>query len=179
MEQKAFFFDRDGIVNRRVVGGYVRNIGELHILPYFIELFRLVKESGFLAILVTNQQCVGKGIISVETLEEIHNYMQKQLLIASGYNFDAIYYCPDLADSGSSYRKPATGMFIDAIKKYGVNPISSYTVGDSVSDVEAGKQVGSTTILVGDYADVLSADYIFHDLSSVYDFFRIKFNVKE
>lgn len=166
-KSKAFFFDRDGIVNRRIVGDYVKQISEFAFEEVFFDFFRQVKEKGYLAILVTNQQCVGKGIISEKRLNEIHDYMQTELYKNTGYSFDAIYFCPDLADSGSKHRKPEVGMFLEAINDHNIDTKVSFTIGDSVSDVVAGKKVGTTTILIGNYdvlSDINEADYVYSSL---------------
>ena len=172
MKKKAIFFDRDGIVNKRVFDGYVKNINEFEFENYFFELFELINQLGFISILVTNQQCVDKGIITVNELNEIHNFMQKKLLESTNYCFTEIYFCPDLADSGSKYRKPEVGMFIDAINKYDIDVEKSWTVGDAITDVQAGKKVKTNTILVGNFKDVSEADYIFETVKDVFNFLK-------
>jgi len=173
---KAIFFDRDGIVNKKPKENYVRTIEEFEFNDYFIELFSLIKELGFLAILVTNQQCVGKGIITENRLLEIHNYMQNLLYEKTHSKFDCLKYCPDLASSGSVFRKPEAGMFLQASQEYNIAPEKSWTVGDYITDVEAGKKAGTKTILVGDFENVPTADYIFPELKSVFDFFQNNFS---
>ena len=139
---KAIFFDRDGIVNFRIVKGYITNINEFHFIPDFIDFFQSIKRLGFLAILVSNQQVVGKGIITDEQLQEIHNYMQDILEKETNYKFDDIYVCTELAINNSYRRKPNPGMLIEAINKWNIEISHSWMIGDSVSDVIAGKQAG-------------------------------------
>ena len=171
MKKKAIFFDRDGVVNRRL-NDYVKSIDEFVFDKYFFELFQLINPMGFISILVTNQQCVNKGIITEAKLHEIHNFMQEQLLENTNHCFTEIYFSPALANSGDKFRKPEPGMFISAINKYNIAPEDSWTIGDSITDVEAGKKVGTKTILIGHFEDIKEADFIFRSLKEVLHFFR-------
>jgi D,D-heptose 1,7-bisphosphate phosphatase len=168
--KKAFFFDRDGIVNNRLYNDYVKSVDEFTFKQDFFELFELVKKNSYLAILVTNQQCIGKKIITENKLQEIHNFMQQWLLEKTNYQFDGIYFCPDLANVNSKDRKPEAGMFIRAIEKYNIDIKMSWTIGDAINDVIAGKKVGTKTILIGDFENVPEADYIFSDHKFVIEF---------
>jgi len=179
--QSAVFFDRDGVVNKRNIDGYVKTVEEFEFEDSFFELFELINKLGFISILVTNQQCVDKGIITVEKLQEIHNFMQEKLLANTNYCFTEIYFCPYLADSGSKYRKPEAGMFIDAINKYDIDTENSWTIGDAITDMQAGKKVGTKTILIGDFKDnsfkdIPEADYIFATVKEVLEFLNEVFN---
>ena len=117
MKNKAIFFDRDGVINCKLENDYVKNRSEFMFQRGSLDLFSLIKRMNYLAIIITNQQCIGKGIITTETLLDIHNYMQETTLRLTGFTFDDIYFCPDLDGVGSKYRKPEVGMFEDAIKK--------------------------------------------------------------
>ncbi|HYF02468.1 MAG TPA: HAD family hydrolase [Patescibacteria group bacterium] len=168
---KAFFFDRDGIVNRRKMGDYVYSINEFEFLPHFFSLFKSVKESGFLAILITNQQGIGKGLMTEEALREIHAHMQRELLKETGFQFDDMYFCADLASANSFRRKPQPGMLLDAIKKWGIDAEKSWMIGDSISDAQAGKAAGVKTILIGDFLKD-EADLVFKNLEDAEVFFK-------
>jgi len=170
--RKAVFFDRDGIVNNRLIDDYVKTVEEFKFIEDFFLLFRFFKQKDYICVLVTNQQCIGKNIISCEELLEIHDFMQKELLNKTGFCFDHIYFSPDLANTGSKSRKPEPGMFLQAIEDFNISTRESFTIGDSISDVEAGKKVGTTTILVGNFQDISSADYILPDVASVLPFFE-------
>ncbi|MBK9246905.1 MAG: HAD-IIIA family hydrolase [Ignavibacteria bacterium] len=168
MKRKAFFFDRDGIVNKRLMGGYVTRPSEFEFQPDFVALFQLVKSHGFYTVIITNQQGIGKGIMTENDLSDVHNYMQLKLIESTGISFDAIYYCGDLEQTNSQRRKPNPGMLLEAIEAHYLDSTISIMLGDSISDVQAGKAVGSTTILIGDFSkvDVPEADYIFDSLGS-------------
>jgi D-glycero-D-manno-heptose 1,7-bisphosphate phosphatase len=172
-ENKAIFFDRDGIINYRIVGGYVESKHQFKFIPDFFDLFYLIKKIGYLAIIISNQQGVGKGILSLQDLEQIHSYMQKRLINLFGFGFDDIFYCTDLTGSGSFRRKPNHGMLLEAIEKWNIDPKSSYMIGDSLTDVIAGKKAGTKTILINHYLTEKpeEADYLFKNLYQVADFF--------
>lgn len=165
--RQAIFFDRDGTVNMRIVGEYVKRKEDFKFIPDFIPFFDFVKRHDFLAILVTNQQGIGKGVMSVEQLNDVHGYMQQEILSACGSNFDDIDYCKDLAIGNSFWRKPNPGMILDSLKKWDIDPNKSWMIGDKPQDVIAGKRAGTKTILLGFYEqkDVPEADYICYNLN--------------
>ncbi|MCL2039729.1 MAG: HAD-IIIA family hydrolase [Bacteroidetes bacterium] len=171
--KKAFFFDRDGIVNVKLENDYVKSIDEFVFTEGFFDFFKLIKEKNYIAILVTNQQCIAKNIINTDTLAAIHTYMQEELLKHSGYNFDDVYYCPDLDGTNSINRKPAIGMFTDAIKKHSIDARSSWTIGDSNTDIEAGSKAGTKTIYVNKIKNVkgMQPNLCFNNLAEVYEYF--------
>lgn len=173
---KAVFFDRDGIVNYRIVGGYVEKKSQFKFIPDFFDFFYLVKKYGYLAILITNQQGVGKGILSLKEMNAIHNYMQQRLIDRFGFGFDDIYYCTDLTGSGSFRRKPNPGMLLEAIEKWKIDAKGSFMIGDSLSDMIAGKNAGTTTILINSFLKEKppEADYLFKSLYETADFFYVK-----
>lgn len=157
---KCFFFDRDGIVNTRKVGGYIKTFDEFEFIPEFLELFLKTEELGFLKIVITNQQGIGKGLMTEEELSKVHNLMQFNLFQKLGFSFDDIYYCPDLANSGSKTRKPEPGMILEAIDKWDIDVENSYFLGDSESDAIAGERAGIKTILIGDFSEN-KANFVF------------------
>lgn len=169
----AFFFDRDGVVNVKLPGDYVKTIDEFKFKEDFFPLFKYIKEKGYLAVLVTNQQGIGKELMSEQDLATVHEYMQCELLNITGYKFDGIYFCPELALNASNRRKPGNGMFLDAVSDFDIDPNVSFTIGDSPSDAQAGKITGTTTILSGcTNPNVPDADYSFPDLFAALDKIR-------
>ncbi len=172
--RKAIFFDRDGVVNRRIIGGYVRSPEEFIFFDDFFEFFKFIKEDGYLAILVTNQQGIGKGLMTEDDLQAVHNFMNEQLLSKTGYSFDDIFFCPDLHSAGSNRRKPQPGMIIEAIEKYSIDPLYSWTIGDSLTDAIAGKKADTTTILLteenileSEFVDFIAPDFI--EIKKIFD----------
>jgi len=146
LNNKAVFLDRDGVINRTVV----RNrkpyppdtLQDLEILKDVPEALNLLKESGFLLIVVTNQPDVGRGKQKQETVEEMHLYLKEQLPL------DDIYVCWHGQDGECDCRKPLPGMFLQASDKYGVNFQQSYLIGDRWKDIEAGRTAGCKTIFL-------------------------------
>lgn len=169
IKRKAVFFDRDGVVNYRPVGDYVKDKSEFVFLNDFLAFFKDIKEKNYLAFLVTNQQGVGKALMTEKQLIALHKYMQKQLSIRTGFAFDEIFYCTSLAEENDPRRKPAPGMILEALAKWDIDIENSWMIGDSINDILAGKSAGLNTILL---ASILSnvnitPDLITHNLLTV------------
>lgn len=155
-KQKAVFIDRDGTLNRYV--GFLRNIEEFELLPGVERAVRKINESGYLAIVVTNQPVIARGEMTFGELQEIHNKMET-LLGYEGAYLDGVYYCPHHPDSGyegeipelkfeCECRKPKPGMLVQAAKDFNIDLSKSWMVGDSENDVLAGKAAGTKTVLI-------------------------------
>lgn len=171
--KKAVFFDRDGIVNKRIVGEYISSFEDFEFLPEIFDLMQKTKQAGFLAIVITNQQGIGKGLITENDVEMLHFSMQNAFLEKIGVNFDDIFVCGDLANSGSLRRKPEPGMILEAMEKWNIDAENSWMIGDSETDALAGKQAGTKSILIGDFAENKTvADYIFLNLAAFQEKFR-------
>jgi len=149
VKRKAVFFDRDGIVNYRIVGEYINQKSNFHFIPDFFRVFSRLKELGYLVILVSNQKGVGKGLMTFEELKQINEFMIQQLYEQTGESFDDVFYCTDTDVESSPRLKPNPGMIIEAIEKWNIEPSLSWMVGDSSKDILAGKRAGVKTILVG------------------------------
>lgn len=172
-KRKAIFFDRDGIVNVKLENDYVKNFDEFVFRKHFLNLFSLIKSKGYLAILVTNQQCVDKGIIDEKELVNIHNLMQEQIFWKTNYNFDGLYFCPHLHSAGCKCRKPEIEMFEKAINDYDIAVEKSWMLGDAITDVIAGKKIGLKTILVNCIlVEFENADYIVRELDEIIEIFQ-------
>jgi D-glycero-D-manno-heptose 1,7-bisphosphate phosphatase len=153
---RAVFLDRDGVINR----AFVRNgrpypphcLEEFVILDGVLDSCNLLKKSGFLLIVATNQPDVGRGTLSRETVEKMHAKMCRELPI------DRVEVCYD-ADGGSEpsdCRKPAPGMLWRAANELGIDLRHSYMVGDRWRDIDCGAAAGCQTIFIDcDYAEVL------------------------
>lgn len=160
----AVFFDRDGIVNRRRVDDYVRQWGDFEFLPEIFTILPRAREAGFVAILVTNQRGIARGLMSETALETIHASMQRELARVAGAVFDAIYYCPHERDAGCNCRKPLPGMLLDAARDHALDLEASWMIGDSESDIAAGLAAGCRTILVSDHRGHSVADVVVRTL---------------
>lgn len=174
---RAIFFDRDGVINYRIVKDYVKCPEEFRFIPDFFRIFRWVKEQGLPVFVVTNQQGVGKGLMTEEAFNNITLKIQNELRIKTGYTIDEVFYCTDIAELNSWRRKPNPGMLLEAQSKWNVDLSSSWIIGDSKSDTDAGKKAGMNTILVSCYKandDVPSADYIVKDLDEALAVLKLK-----
>jgi D-glycero-D-manno-heptose 1,7-bisphosphate phosphatase len=139
------FLDRDGVINRKAPEGrYVTRWEDFHVLPGVVEGIILLNRAGFWVIVVTNQRCVAKGLMTVADLEKVHERMS-DFLARAGATIDAIHYCPHEVEQYCNCRKPAPGMLLDAASSLGVELTASWVIGDSDTDVEAGKNVGCKT----------------------------------
>ncbi len=174
MKKKAIFFDRDGVVNYRIVKEYITKPVHFRFLPDFLDFFNALSNTSYLRILVTNQQGIGKGLMTEGDLSEVHAFMQNELLTRFGSKFNDIFYCPDLASTNSFYRKPNPGMLLDAMRKWNIEPTYSWMIGDRRSDILAGKNAGIKSILIGNKNcdDAPEADYIFKNLYIAKRFFE-------
>ncbi|MDI6752564.1 MAG: HAD family hydrolase [bacterium] len=167
VKKPAIFLDRDGVINKKMPEGkYVEEWSEFYFLPGVFEAFRVLKESDFLIIIVTNQRCIARGIITEEKLNEIHENMINEIKKQGG-NIDAIYFCPHDISDDCSCRKPKPGMLLKAMDDFKSKGIeidvkNSYMIGDSEKDILAGKQVSLKTIKIGEYsmtADMTKRDF--------------------
>ncbi len=144
----GIFFDRDGIVNYGS-DGYITTPEAFRFRPDFFPLFQWVKSSGFRAIVVTNQQGVGKGVMTEEDLATIHRQMQQELQLRTGWQFDDIFACTALKEAGKAdCHKPNPRMLLQAIAKWNLDPRFCWILGDQERDIEAGKRAGIHTCYV-------------------------------
>ncbi len=146
---KAVFLDRDGVVNKRAqLGKYVLSQSDFHLLPGVLEALKYAKSKGYLTVLITNQSCVGRGLISEKDLAALHKHLQK-LLTEKGVCFlDAVYFCPHLPTEGCACRKPKPGMLLKASKELGIDLAQSIFVGDFETDLLAGKAANCPTYII-------------------------------
>ena len=149
------FLDRDGTINREV--HHLSDPDQLELLPGAAEGMRRLVQAGCKLIVVSNQSPIGRGLFTEGRLLEIHARLA-EMLAAEGIKIDAWYWCPHVPGAGCDCRKPAPGMFLRARDEMGVILEESWIVGDRLSDLRAGKQVGAQAILVatgygeGEYA---------------------------
>ena len=141
------FLDRDGVINRNLDSDYVKNWDEFEFLPNSLKAIQVLTTAGYQLIVITNQACINKGIISLTTLDEIHQRMVMEIEAAGG-RIHAIYHCPHRDDEGCDCRKPKPGMLIQAAYEHAVDLSRAYLVGDSMRDIVAGQRIGCRTFLL-------------------------------
>ena len=157
-KQKAIFLDRDGTINKYV--GFLRNIEQFELLSGVSEAIRKINQSGYLAVVVTNQPVIARGEVTYTELQEIHNKMET-ILGKDGAYLDGIYFCPHHPDKGfkgevkelkinCNCRKPNPGLLLQAASDFNNNLEQSWMIGDGKNDIQAGKNAGCKTVLIGD-----------------------------
>ena len=145
--KKAVFLDRDGVINKNLDNDYVKKWDEFEFLSRSKEAISILTDANWDVVVISNQAGVGKGIMSAQAVEEINARMVKQIQDHGGA-VKAVYYCPHRSDEDCECRKPKPGMLFRAADEFDVELSSSYLIGDNITDIQAGAQVGCTTILV-------------------------------
>ncbi|MGN0141593.1 MAG: D-glycero-alpha-D-manno-heptose-1,7-bisphosphate 7-phosphatase [Roseburia sp.] len=165
MEEKnrAVFLDRDGVLCEDT--DYVTSFDKMHIFPFAKEAVGLIHQKGYLAIVVTNQSAVARGMMTEAELWKLNGFLQTETGV------DAVYYCPHLPPEHTelppyrifcSCRKPGIGMLQKAACDMHIAMEESYMVGDRASDIETGKRAGTKTTLISDRTEERSgADFVY------------------
>ena len=168
-ERRAVFLDRDGVINRKAPDGdYVKNWKEFEFLPNVAEAIRMLNQAGFKVIVTTNQRGIALGLMTEENLEEIHQRMAAELEKGNAH-IDKIYYCPHEKNS-CSCRKPEIGMFLQAKKDYpSISFPDSFVIGDTISDMEAGRALSCKCIIINKNSSVAILDVWYHNATSLYN----------
>ena len=152
MTNRAVFFDRDGTLIEHY--DYLTEARQVELTASTAAALRLLKDRGFLLVMVTNQSAVARGMITEEKLLEIHDRL-KELLAEKGAYLDQIYYCPYHRQAAieryrreSNMRKPAPGMLLLAANELDIDLAESWMIGDDDRDIEAGKNAGCKTVML-------------------------------
>jgi len=152
----TLFLDRDGVLNKKLEGRYVTSPEELVLIPGAADAVAQFSTLFSRIIIVTNQQGIGKEIMTHEDLTRIHDSLLEQLIYFGG-RIDEIYYCPDLEHEDSANRKPNPGMGFRAKKDFpDINFRKSIMIGDSPSDIQFGKALQMVTVRISNVKDQLA-----------------------
>ncbi len=149
-KQKAIFLDRDGVINKHI--GFLRHIDDFELIDGVSDAIKHINQSGYLAIVVTNQPVIARGEVTWDELHEIHRKMET-LLGKEGAYIDGLYICPHHPDKGfegerpeykfdCECRKPKAGLLFQAAKDFNIDLSQSIMIGDSETDIKAGKSAG-------------------------------------
>ncbi|MBN1415537.1 MAG: HAD-IIIA family hydrolase [Bacteroidales bacterium] len=181
-KKKAIFFDRDGVLNKEK--NFISRPEDLELYEFTPKAIRRVNQSGYLAVVVTNQSAIARNLCTIDELETIHRKLETNLGDKGAW-LDAIYYCPHHPDKGypeenpvykinCDCRKPKTGMFKRAAEDFNIDLSGSMIIGDSERDIQAGINAGCVTIGVrtgyGIKKTTIMPDYFFEDLKEAVDF---------
>ena len=155
-KQQAVFLDRDGVINKEV--DQLADINDFELIDNVIEAIKSLNKSNYLVIVITNQPVIAKGFITIEQLDEVHKKMDT-LLGNEGAFLDDLFYCPHHPETGfkgevpalkikCECRKPNSGMLTAAAQKYNIDLQESWFIGDRYTDISAGKNASTKTILL-------------------------------
>ncbi len=144
---RAVFLDRDGTLNDNG-DGYIHKKEHFKFLPGVLSAMRALSKTDYKIILITNQSGIGRGFYSHRHVKELHDWMADELR-REGIRVDRVYYCPHGPNDGCVCRKPEIGMFEEAVNDFGISLAKSWFVGDSSSDVLAGREANIQTIKLG------------------------------
>ena len=152
MKRPAVFIDRDGTISEEV--GYVNHPSRFRLFPYSAEAIRILNDSGWLAIVVTNQAGVARGYFSEDVIRKIHQQLVSALHAESA-RLDAIYYCAHHPSVGEppyrldcDCRKPKPGLIEQAGRDFEIDMASSWIAGDRYSDIELARNAGLRSAFV-------------------------------
>lgn len=160
--------DRDGTLNRKAPEGrYITTLAEFVLLPEVLPALAKLYERGFKLFVVTNQRGITRGQVSLENLSQIHRYLSEQVESA-GARVERIVVCPHEIAEDCECRKPKPGMILRLAAEHQLDLARSWLIGDSVSDVAAGRRAGCHTAYIG-ITDCAEADISGSSLVSVVD----------
>lgn len=159
--KKAVFFDRDGVANRDFINVY--KIEDWVWIKNAPEAIKYCNDNGYLAIVVTNQSGISRGIFTEDDVKKLHNFVDEELK-KFGAHIDAWYYCPHHEEGivapyniKCECRKPKPGMILQACKDFDIDVSQSYMIGDRERDTECGKNAGCKGTCLFDGVDLLKS----------------------
>lgn len=168
----AVLLDRDGTLNVNP-SNYVTSIDLLQPIPGSFEAVGRLTRAGWPVVVVTNQACIGKGLATAESVNDVHDECRR-LASTHGGSFEGFYVCPHVPDAGCTCRKPLPGLLLSAAQDLDLDLFRSYMVGDTIRDVLAGRAAGATSLWVRtgndpEPPDGHALDLAFDDLASAAD----------
>lgn len=160
--EKVVFLDRDGVINEKAAPHeYIATWDKFRFLPHTAQAIRLLNETGYKAVIVSNQRGIARSMMTMQQVNDLHARMCAELA-RQGARIDAIYVCPH-GEGECHCRKPEIGLFLQAEEVFEVDKAQSWMIGDSASDILAGERYGVRTILVNSgekIGDVQCADLL-------------------
>jgi D-glycero-D-manno-heptose 1,7-bisphosphate phosphatase len=152
MKRPAVFIDRDGTISEEV--GYINHPSRFRVFPYSAEAIKLLNDSGWLAILITNQAGVARGYFTEDMIANVHDRLRGDLENSSA-RLDAIYYCAHHPEVGEppyridcDCRKPKTGLIERATQDFEIDRAASWMIGDRYGDMELARNAGLHSAMV-------------------------------
>lgn len=145
MTRRFVLLDRDGTIN--VDTHYLSHPDQLALLPGAVQGLKRLRDLGLGLVVLTNQSGVARGYFDHSSVDAVHERL-RAMLRAEGVEVDGIYVCPHAPGDDCTCRKPLPGMIETAVSEHGFVPADSFMIGDKVVDIDLGRGVGATTILV-------------------------------
>lgn len=143
----TLFLDRDGVINHDKENDYIRNWNEFRFYNTSLEALAILAKYFGRIVVTTNQKGIGKGLMTIDDLNNIHTNMLANIQ-QNGGRIDKVYYCPDLADD-SINRKPNPGMAHQAKQDFPEIDLSkSLIAGNRISDMAFGRNAGMHTVFI-------------------------------
>ncbi|MCR5834860.1 MAG: HAD family hydrolase [Selenomonadaceae bacterium] len=159
--RRAIFFDRDGVLNEEV--GYLWQVERFKWIDGAREAIKFCNDNNVLAIVVTNQGGIARGLYTAEDVDALHNFMQEDLS-KIGAHIDAFYYCPHHPEGVvkelsivCECRKPKPALILKACADFNVNPAESIMFGDTERDMEAARAAKLRAGILFDGSNLLTA----------------------
>jgi D-glycero-D-manno-heptose 1,7-bisphosphate phosphatase len=146
-EKDCVLLDRDGVINRRFPGGYVTSWSQFEFLPRVLEALRLLADCGYAAIVLSNQACVGEGLLSSKDLDALTHRFQLEVALSGG-NIAQVYYCRHSAQDECGCRMPKPWLLRRAYLERRFAPERTFFVGDSPGDCRAAEEAGCRALLI-------------------------------
>ena len=150
---RTVFLDRDGVINRKLPEGqYVSSWQHFELLTGVPEAIAKLNQAGLRVVVVTNQRGIALGLYAPSDVDHIHIQLNERLA-QSGAHIDGFYFCPHDKHQ-CNCRKPLPGLFEQAQKDFPeIKPETSLIIGDSLSDIEFGRNVGMKTIFIEGHSE--------------------------
>jgi D-glycero-D-manno-heptose 1,7-bisphosphate phosphatase len=149
---RAILIDRDGVINDHmrggIKGGYVGYKEHFIFLPSVFDALKRLSKTDFKLIIITNQSGIARGYYSHADVKRLHNWLLSEFR-KKGIRIDAVYFCPHHPDEKCNCRKPGIAMFEMAAKDFGLSLAKSWMIGDSSTDIIAGRSANTKTVKIG------------------------------
>lgn len=144
-KSRTLFLDRDGLINVEIQGDYVLSWDGFIFMPGVKEALKILNPLFETIVIITNQKCIGKGMLTVDGLNVIHKNMLNEITLTGG-RIDKIYFCADL-ENDSPNRKPNPGMAFQAKNDFkNIDFTKTIMVGNKLSDMQFGRNAGVHTV---------------------------------
>ena len=161
----SLFLDRDGVINERIIDGYVKKWEEFSFLPGVLDAMKLLDKFFGRIVVVSNQQGVGKELMTEQDVNGLHKKLIEHTQNQGG-RIDAAYFSPHLAKEGNIMRKPNVGMALKARREFPeIRFKQSVMAGDSLSDMLFGRRLGMKTVFISENIRDLRKGYKLIDFS--------------